>query len=306
MRGALRGVSWAAMRRSRWVALAGLVAGLLGLSAVADQIVMPSDSTQVAMFSFTDGANVADEFFDATSWVTGNLVSSDPSARRGIVRSVVAFDISEPAVQDAIGGLAQTGSNYRAFIDLSGITYDLTRDFRFDVAFRQNQLHNGQADLSDYGIGTFSGSPSLSTAERRASASFDVTAGLMNDHGQDFSEFVLTGGSLFGGADLIRVAQVALRIETAPAPLSGDFDSSGFVEQGDLNFVLNNWGGPRTFDDHTSTFVTNAVDQEELNAVLNNWGASAAASFDGFAVPEPMAVGLSCVGALATRLRRPH
>ncbi|MEM1445102.1 MAG: hypothetical protein AAGF84_03545 [Planctomycetota bacterium] len=86
-------------------------------------------------------------------------------------------------------------------------------------------------------------------------------------------------------------------IFVALAGLAGDFNGSGAVEQGDLNLVLNNWGGNRTFEDGTTAFATNNVDQEELNAVLNNWGASAAPSFAGFDVPEP--TGLAALAGLA-------
>ncbi|MEM1026643.1 MAG: hypothetical protein AAGJ38_01005 [Planctomycetota bacterium] len=75
-------------------------------------------------------------------------------------------------------------------------------------------------------------------------------------------------------------------VEVLPA-LAGDFNASGSVEQGDLNLVLTNWGGTRTFDDGTSIFATDNVDQEELNVVLSNWGASARPSFEGFNIPEP-------------------
>ncbi|MEM9753214.1 MAG: choice-of-anchor tandem repeat NxxGxxAF-containing protein [Planctomycetota bacterium] len=94
---------------------------------------------------------------------------------------------------------------------------------------------------------------------------------------------------------------------SALSGMTGDYDESGLVEQGDLNLVLNNWGSQRTFNDGTTTFATNNVDQEELNAVLNNWGASAAPSFAGFeSVPEPALAGVvvAAVGMFAPRHRR--
>ncbi|MEM1097961.1 MAG: PEP-CTERM sorting domain-containing protein [Planctomycetota bacterium] len=92
---------------------------------------------------------------------------------------------------------------------------------------------------------------------------------------------------------------------TAVAGLVGDFDDDGQVAQGDLNQVLNNWGGTRTFEDSAGTvFTTASVDQEELNAVLNNWGSSAAPSFEGSAVPEPATAAALGLLALAGLRRR--
>ncbi|MEM8495819.1 MAG: hypothetical protein AAF663_10590 [Planctomycetota bacterium] len=93
--------------------------------------------------------------------------------------------------------------------------------------------------------------------------------------------------------------------EAVAALLAGDYDGDGQVAQGDLNQVLNNWGGARTFEDGVTVFATANVDQEELNGVLNNWGATSAPSFAGFAVPEPgvAAVGLAA-GLAALRRRR--
>ncbi|MEM1445528.1 MAG: hypothetical protein AAGF84_05685 [Planctomycetota bacterium] len=86
--------------------------------------------------------------------------------------------------------------------------------------------------------------------------------------------------------------------------LTGDFDDSGSVEQGDLNLVLTNWGADRTFEDPGGTaFASDTVDQEELNLVLTNWGSSSAPSFEGFAVPEPASISI-LIGFGAMSLRR--
>ncbi|MEM1097277.1 MAG: PEP-CTERM sorting domain-containing protein [Planctomycetota bacterium] len=87
--------------------------------------------------------------------------------------------------------------------------------------------------------------------------------------------------------------------------LLGDYDDSGQVEQGDLNLVLNNWGGLRTFDDLTNTaFTDDLVNQEELNRVLNNWGSGNAPNLGTLAVPEPAALGLVAVSLAAFGFRR--
>ncbi len=91
------------------------------------------------------------------------------------------------------------------------------------------------------------------------------------------------------------------------AALAGDYNDSGSVEQGDLDLVLNNWGGPRTagFVANADGFATANVDQEELDRVLNNWGSSNAPAFGQFSVPEP-AVGIFLAAFAAFGLTRPR
>ncbi len=72
----------------------------------------------------------------------------------------------------------------------------------------------------------------------------------------------------------------------------GDYNGSGSVEQGDLDLVLNNWGGPRPsgaggFVANAEGFATANVDQEELDRVLNNWGGADRPNSRGVVVPEP-------------------
>ncbi len=85
--------------------------------------------------------------------------------------------------------------------------------------------------------------------------------------------------------------------------LAGDYNGSGSVEQGDLDLVLNNWGGTRGDWSNANGFASANVDQEELDRVLNNWGSTSAASFRGIAVPEP-AAGLAVIGLLGLSRRR--
>ncbi|MEM1445101.1 MAG: hypothetical protein AAGF84_03540 [Planctomycetota bacterium] len=97
-------------------------------------------------------------------------------------------------------------------------------------------------------------------------------------------------GPIFSIDALLSITRVAYR--------HGDYDNNGTVDQEDLNLVLNNWGGNRTFDDGTTPFATTNVDQEELNLVLSNWGSSSAPSFAGFEnIPEP--AGLAALAGFA-------
>ncbi|MEM8494449.1 MAG: hypothetical protein AAF916_03695 [Planctomycetota bacterium] len=99
--------------------------------------------------------------------------------------------------------------------------------------------------------------------------------------------------------------EIAGVLEVVTTSLTGDYDGSGQVEQGDLNLVLNNWGQPRPFEANGEPFATAQVDQEELNRVLNNWGSSTAPSFAGFeSIPEPAGlVALAGFALCGTRRR---
>ena len=85
--------------------------------------------------------------------------------------------------------------------------------------------------------------------------------------------------------------------------LPGDYDDSVSVDQGDLDLVLNNWGGSRGAWQNAEGFMSGIVDQEELDRVLNNWGSSAAPAFAGEIVPEP-ALAAVALGVLLAGLRR--
>ncbi len=88
------------------------------------------------------------------------------------------------------------------------------------------------------------------------------------------------------------------------ASLTGDYNNSGQVEQGDLDLVLQNWGTDTTGNTPpgwTNDLPTGLVDQGELDGVLLNWGSSAAPGFNGGAVPEPAAAVFLLPAALRHR-----
>ncbi len=89
--------------------------------------------------------------------------------------------------------------------------------------------------------------------------------------------------------------------------ITGDYDGSGQVEQGDLDIVLQNWGTANFTGDESALVgggpFDGQVDQNELDGVLQNWGSTATPDFTGSAVPEPAAFALLGVGALWLRRR---
>ncbi|MEM9753428.1 MAG: PEP-CTERM sorting domain-containing protein [Planctomycetota bacterium] len=129
--------------------------------------------------------------------------------------------------------------------------------------------------------------------------------GFVNDPDQ-FGQVTLQWGPSESAPDYRQITLDNLTLEKAIAAsgLAGDYDDDGQVAQGDLNLVLNNWGGEAPFEANSDPFTDSLVNQEELNRVLNNWGSQAAPDFTGSAVPEPAAFGLLGLSVLAMRRRR--
>ena len=75
--------------------------------------------------------------------------------------------------------------------------------------------------------------------------------------------------------------------------LTGDYNGSGLVEQGDLDLVLLTWGKDDIPAEWISNPPTGPVDQQELDAVLLNWGSGA--PLDAGSVPEPRGVLIAIV-----------
>ncbi|MEM9753821.1 MAG: glycoside hydrolase family 16 protein, partial [Planctomycetota bacterium] len=119
-----------------------------------------------------------------------------------------------------------------------------------------------------------------------------------------FVQVIDSNGGPDGGAVFWDSASVNVLEAVIAELLAADFNGNGSVEQADLDLVLTNWGGVRTFEDGVTTFSTANVDQEELDLVLTNWGSSLAPSFEGFAVPEPGLALLGLAGGAALLRRR--
>lgn len=92
--------------------------------------------------------------------------------------------------------------------------------------------------------------------------------------------------------------------------ITGDYNSDGFVSQGDLDLVLLNWGdavAPAGFDeaalDGGGPF-DGLVSQNELDGVLLNWGNGTPPG--AAAIPEPTSIILLAMGSIGMATRRRH
>ncbi len=92
------------------------------------------------------------------------------------------------------------------------------------------------------------------------------------------------------------------------ALMPGDYNTSGQVEQGDLDLVLQNWGTDTTLNIPAGWInvlgLAGIVDQAELDGVLQNWGGTAAPDFGGFVVPEPTLAPTFLLWSLVATRRR--
>jgi hypothetical protein len=91
-----------------------------------------------------------------------------------------------------------------------------------------------------------------------------------------------------------------VEIEAIGSVITGDYDDSGAVGQGDLNLVLQNWGVTPPpvptgwINEQPADGVI--IGQSNLNGVLQNWGNTSSVASVG-AVPEPSSLLLLIVGA---------
>jgi hypothetical protein len=90
---------------------------------------------------------------------------------------------------------------------------------------------------------------------------------------------------------------VKINLLAAAAPLAGDYNGNGTVEQADLDLVLLNWGkdGAVPPTGWTNDLPSGAIDQSELDGVLLGWGKSTAAAGLAAAVPEPNTAAMALI-----------
>ncbi|MEM8781302.1 MAG: hypothetical protein AAGE65_00475 [Planctomycetota bacterium] len=201
-----------------------------------------------------------------------------PTGAGSGVRLELEFQLEAPATMNLTGSMSAVGGQ------TAGVQTRLRKRFPTDTLFNL-------FDVTSANLGTV----------------WDPTAVL--EPGRYEILFTASASSQSNGPTIIAGSgNTSLNIQldfTAIGGQPGDFDSSGQVEQGDLNLVLNNWGSDRGAWANAGGLVSTQVDQEELNAVLNNWGATAAPSFTANpSVPEPGVAVLSGLAAWTTRRRR--
>ncbi len=107
----------------------------------------------------------------------------------------------------------------------------------------------------------------------------------------------------------IYVDNLRVGVVLDPGGITGDFNASGQVEQGDLDLVLQNWGDDTAVNGIPAGWTNDNTDlgqieQTELDRVLQNWGSTSAPDFTGSAVPEPASLALVGLGSLSLLARR--
>jgi hypothetical protein len=81
--------------------------------------------------------------------------------------------------------------------------------------------------------------------------------------------------------------------------LSGDYNGDGFIEEGDLDLVLLNWGQPAfpPPGGWVEDLPAGEVSQSQLDQVLLNWGRPSGTVTAASSIPEPPAAALLAVAA---------
>lgn len=87
------------------------------------------------------------------------------------------------------------------------------------------------------------------------------------------------------------------------APLPGDLNGDGVVDQADLSLVLTGWGSTSVPEEWSGAF-DGMVDHNELGDLLSNWGQGSTTTSAAAAVPEPASMMLLALGGVAMLRRR--
>lgn len=202
--------------------------------------------------------------------------------------AVILREFGEPVDTPRLNSLDDTGID--AFLSEPNGTTDIYFEADTDYTFSVEIEYLSETSASF----TSSITDGVTTATQPAVIDDDLRVG-------DWFGLLGRKSSIFEGEIIFDSFSITQATESG---LIGDYDDDGQVAQGDLNLVLNNWGGDAPFDPNGEAFTTGTVDQEELNRVLNNWGSTSAPSFEGSAVPEPASLALLSGLALASRRRR--
>ncbi len=185
--------------------------------------------------------------------------------------------------------------------------------------FRFGTLGNGNGTQQEvWGWAPVSGGNLIYDDDPVSDIEFELSRALVNNP-EAFDFFAITETTSFQTQDSFPNAVFATDGDfftystvAVAGGIEGDYNDSGQVEQGDLDFVLSNWGdtdvsdvtGWTNFAGLPGDSIGGQVEQTELDLVLSNWGDTAAPDFTGSAVPEPATTALLAGVALTTLRRR--
>ncbi len=204
------------------------------------------------------------------------------------LRSTTAgpLDIAGYRLTSAAGQLADTGDETLAG-QFSALLFDVDNAGSDEVSMW----------TLDPNTGLFG--PDLSLPASPASQALNL-AWLGTTSGNALTDLVLEYGVSSGQPPVI-VADIIVLL----AGITGDYNASGQVEQGDLDLVLQNWGDvtPPVPAGWVNDLPVGQIEQSELDKVLQNWGSTSAPDFSGSSVPEPALLAAAALIGLGLRPR---
>ncbi len=269
-----------------------------------------------ATFAFNSGATVNADgnllidgtvFFNASASVGG---AGAINVGNGSTVFIADGQSINTLLNSLNGGDVEIGTTGGAIANIAVQDYDVNGTHNVDL--------NGTA-LNQFDRTAVAGTLDLNAVTDVLDLDFAFAAGL----GDLFTVF--TAASIVGQFDTVDVSglgagldvsvnynplSVVVEIVNAISVITGDYNSSGQVEQGDLDIVLQNWGTGNFPGDEAALVgggpFDGTVDQNELDGVLQNWGNTSAPDFSAnlAAVPEPAGFALLAGAGLGVMRRR--
>ncbi len=237
-------------------------------------------------FGALDGDDTIDVSLAVLDHANASFVSSGDANTLTLDFGQVVFGGVAAALDFSVFNDAAASGLFTAGLDLDGVTGAgdtsvLTTDLGVFQALGAGQGAAFSAMLNTQATGTFSATYTLSTSDENLAG---ATAG-----------------------DALTLTLLAEVLEQAG--ITGDYNGSGQVEQGDLDLVLQNWGLDTSGAGVPAGWVNDndqlgQIEQTELDRVLQNWGSTSAPDFAGSSVPEPAALGVLFLLGGLSRSRR--